>query len=152
VADRSPRRRLPDVTQPPPIPRERRLPSESMRPSILQQAKPHRAWPGAVESLGAGWVADEALAIAVYCALAAEAARGEILRVGMLMAVNHGGDRGGTGSIAGNLLGAAVGVEAIPPEWLDGLEGAAVIRQVACDLYDTFVGGAPIDVSCYPTW
>jgi len=105
-----------------------------------------------VESLGAGWVAEEALAFAVYCALAAEAARGEILRVGVLMALNDGGDSDGTGSIAGNLLGAALGVEAIPPEWLDELEGAAVIRQVACDLYDAFVGAAPIDVSRYPTW
>jgi len=64
----------------------------------------------------------------VYCALFAEAAGGSTLRTGLLMAVNHSGDSDSTGSIAGNLLGAALGAEAIPPEWIDELEGAAVIR------------------------
>ena len=110
------------------------------------------AGPEAVESLGAGWVAEEALAIAVYCALAAEAAGGDIVRRGVLMAVNHSGDSDSTGSIAGNLLGAVLGVGAVPAEWLDELEGAAVIRQVACDLHEAFVAGGPIDISRYPTW
>ena len=40
-----------------------------------------------VESLGEGWVAEEALAIAVFCAL-----RATSLVEGVLAAVNHGGD------------------------------------------------------------
>ncbi|MFN8027118.1 MAG: ADP-ribosylglycohydrolase family protein [Acidimicrobiia bacterium] len=55
-----------------------------------------------IEALGAGWVAEEALAIGVYCALVATD-----LRAGLLLAVNHSGDSDSTGSIAGNLLGAA---------------------------------------------
>lgn len=85
----------------------------------------------AVVSLGEGWVAEEALAIGLYCALVAES-----LTDGVVLAVNHGGDSDSTGSIAGNLLGAALGVDAIAPEWLEPLELRAVITEIADDLYD----------------
>jgi ADP-ribosylglycohydrolase len=70
--------------------------------------------PEAVESLGAGWVAEEALAIAVYCSMVADD-----FRSGVLLAVNHSGDSDSTGSIAGQILGTMLGVEAIPQEWVD---------------------------------
>ena len=63
-----------------------------------------------VESLGEGWTAEEALAIAVYCALVAED-----VRHGLLLAVNHGGDSDSTGAVCGNLLGALHGETALPP-------------------------------------
>lgn len=87
--------------------------------------------PEAVASLGAGWVGEEALAIAVYCALAAPD-----LEQALILAVNHGGDSDSTGSITGNLLGAAHGLEAIPARWLDGLELRREITDVADDLYE----------------
>jgi ADP-ribosylglycohydrolase len=62
-----------------------------------------------VESLGAGWVAEEALAIGVYCALVAED-----VRTALLLAVNHSGDSDSTGSICGNLLGALHGETVLP--------------------------------------
>jgi len=44
------------------------------------------------------------------------------------------GDSDSTGSIAGNLLGAWFGVEAIPERWLGPLELREVISAVADDL------------------
>lgn len=85
---------------------------------------------GRVERLGAGWVAEEALAIALYCALVA----GDDLAAGVRLAVNHSGDSDSTGAITGNLLGALLGEGAIPPEWLERLELRDVIAQVAEDL------------------
>ena len=67
--------------------------------------------PETIEGLGGGWVAEEALAIALACALAAPD-----LHAGLLAAVNHGGDSDSTAAIAGNLLGAAMGAAAVPAE------------------------------------
>ncbi len=75
-------------------------------------------------------MAEEALAVAVYCALTAE----DAFARGVLLAVNHGGDSDSTGAIAGNLLGARLGAGAIPARWLDGLELREVVEQVAADL------------------
>ena len=86
----------------------------------------------AVAQLGEGWVAEEALAIAVYCALVASD-----LRAGVILAVNHDGDSDSTGAIAGNLLGARDGINAFPAEWLKELELRTVIDEVATDLYAT---------------
>lgn len=88
-----------------------------------------------VEKLGGGWVAEEALAISLYCALVAKD-----FEHGITLAVNHGGDSDSTGAITGNLLGAVLGVNAIPDRWKRDLELADVIEQMADDLYD------------YPTW
>ena len=84
----------------------------------------------AIARLGQGWVAEEALAISVYCALVARS-----FRHGVILAVNHDGDSDSTGSIVGNLLGAMHGVKAIPAEWLEALELRDVITELADDLY-----------------
>lgn len=85
----------------------------------------------AIERLGEGWVAEEALSIGVYASL-----RGHTLEEALLMAVNHSGDSDSTGSIAGNLAGAMYGVQAIPERWLERLGLREVIQQVADDLHD----------------
>ena len=84
----------------------------------------------AIARLGEGWVAEEALAIALYCALVAGS-----FSEGVLMAVNHDGDSDSTGSITGNLLGTLLGVQAIPQQWLEPLELRDVIAELAGDLY-----------------
>ena len=88
--------------------------------------------PEVITSLGGGWVAEEALAISLCCALAA----GDDFARGVLLAVNHDGDSDSTGAITGNILGALYGFEAIPVPWLDELELAALITEVAEDLAD----------------
>lgn len=84
--------------------------------------------PETVELLGEGWVAEEALAIAIFCALKAEN-----FVHGVRVAVNHGGDSDSTGAITGNLLGAALGKDAIPKEMADNLEVRDILLQMAED-------------------
>ncbi|WP_354182367.1 ADP-ribosylglycohydrolase family protein [Arthrobacter sp. UYP6] len=84
-------------------------------------------------ALGEGWVAEEALAIAVYAALATASAGSpqEHFRAALAVAVNHDGDSGSTGSIAGNILGTFYGAAALPADWLAALEGRDVIEELA---------------------
>lgn len=82
-----------------------------------------------VESLGGGWVAEEALAIGVYAALATPD-----VEDALLLAVNHSGDSDSTGSICGNLLGAWHGDHRLPHAWVRVTEGREVIAAVADDL------------------
>ena len=105
--------------------------------------------PRVVERLGAGWIAEEALAISVYCALVARD-----FASGVLLAVNHSGDSDSTGAITGNLLGAALGVEALPISWQRRLRGHEVVEGVARDLVQQFAEPAttPLDPNRYPPW
>lgn len=66
----------------------------------------------AIPKLGEGWVAEEALAIAVYCSLMYQ----NDYRNGILVSVNHGGDSDTTGTITGAILGTIIGVHNIPLE------------------------------------
>lgn len=70
-----------------------------------------------ISELGEGWIAEEALSIAVYCALRNE----HDFAKGVLEAVNIQGDRDSVGAITGNLLGAINGMSAIPVKWQDNL-------------------------------
>jgi ADP-ribosyl-[dinitrogen reductase] hydrolase len=85
--------------------------------------------PSAVVELGAGWVAEEALAISVYCALSAAD-----FESGVVLAVNHSGDSDSTGAMTGHLLGLLHGSDIIPRRWLQGLELRRVAETVASDL------------------
>ena len=78
-------------------------------------------------SLGEGWVGDEALAIAVYAALRWDSDMKKCLRA----AVNHRGDSDSTGAVAGNILGAYLGLEAIPKDWLADLEQTDAMEALA---------------------
>ncbi len=84
----------------------------------------------ALRLLGEGWVAEEALAISIYCTRVARN-----FRHGVLLAVNHDGDSDSTGAITGNLLGAMLGVRRIPGQWLEPLELRETISEVALDLH-----------------
>lgn len=85
----------------------------------------------AIRTLGEGWVAEETLAIAVYCALRHETD----FEKAILAAVNHGGDSDSTGAVTGNILGAHLGVSAIPEKFLTHLELRDAILEVADDLF-----------------
>jgi ADP-ribosylglycohydrolase len=103
--------------------------------------------PERVELLGGGWVAEEALAIGVYCALSA----GDDFDRGIQLAVNHSGDSDSTGSITGNLMGGLLGKAAIPVEWLEVLELKAEIEAIAEDL-DTGFRDTEEWNAKYPGW
>jgi ADP-ribosylglycohydrolase len=116
--------------------------------SALEAAAHGTPSPAAVEALGGGWVAEEALAIGLYCGLVARD-----FEHGVLLAVNHGGDSDSTGAIAGNLLGLMVGEEGIPARWLEQLELREVIIAVADDVWSHFAPGARCggdDLDRYP--
>lgn len=85
----------------------------------------------AIDSWGAGWVADEALAIGLWCALGASS-----LEEGIIMAVNHGGDSDSTGLIAGHLLGLMYGLNSIPDHWLQYIELKDAVSDMAQDLIE----------------
>ncbi|MFI6995988.1 ADP-ribosylglycohydrolase family protein [Nocardia sp. NPDC050175] len=89
-----------------------------------------------VEHVGAGWIAEECLAIAVYCAL--QAAKTGDVRAALLLSVNHSGDSDSTGAVAGNLIGAVHGISALPMDWAATVEGRDVLVQVADDLVMNF--------------
>jgi len=108
-----------------------------------------RADADTLEKLGAGWIAEEALAIALYSVLATTS-----LEQAVLLAVNHSGDSDSTGAIAGNIAGALYGVEAVPARWLAPLELRDEIVSMADDLFavqhDTLDRSDRVTVARYP--
>ena len=56
----------------------------------------------AIYQLGEGWVAEETLAIAVFCAIRYS----DDFEKAIIAAVNHNGDSDSTGAVTGNILGA----------------------------------------------
>jgi ADP-ribosylglycohydrolase/protein-tyrosine phosphatase len=100
--------------------------------------------PEVIESLGGGWVAEEALAIAVACA----AAHPQNFEAAVCAAVNHSGDSDSTGAIAGHLSGLLVGLGGIPASWRREVECADLVTAVADDL----VFGGPDDAGWRARW
>ncbi len=86
----------------------------------------------AIRELGQGWVAEETLAIAVYCALKYK----DDFDKALTAAVNHSGDSDSTGAVTGNILGAYMGLGAIPEKYTKNLELYDVILEIADDLYN----------------
>jgi ADP-ribosylglycohydrolase len=111
----------------------------------------------AIRRIGGGWVGEEALGVALYCATVASD-----FEAGVLMAVNHDGDSDTTGALVGQLLGAGGGEGVIPARWLQDLELRDTIAAVADDLsefldwplYTYGDGGEPQDRIWrrYPGW
>jgi ADP-ribosylglycohydrolase len=89
--------------------------------------------PQIIESLGGGWIAEEALAISILVALTATDWRDALTR-----AVTHSGDTDSTGAITGNLLGTFRGDADLPTDWLTALEGKPTITRLANQLASTF--------------
>ncbi len=92
----------------------------------------------AIAQLGRGWVGEEALAIGLYAAIRF----GGDFRGACVAAVNHSGDSDSTGSICGAILGAAYGVEVIPPSWVERIERRELLERSARSMHAAFVEGA----------
>ncbi|GAA1671325.1 hypothetical protein GCM10009745_12520 [Kribbella yunnanensis] len=105
--------------------------------------------PVRVEELGGGWVAEEALAIGVYAALAYPEP-GQLLDA-LALAVTHSGDSDSTGAICGNILGALHGESALPPELAGAVEGRQVILELADDFVREFSQRGH-EAARYPGW
>ena len=107
---------------------------------LLHSSDPHVSDLNGVHACGEGWTGDEALYVAIFCALRYPNDFAAALRC----AVNHGGDSDSTGAICGNILGAWLGREAVAQAFsLEHLELRDVIENIAADLYTAAVRGIP---------
>lgn len=84
-----------------------------------------------LETLGGGWVGEEALAISLYCCLCFE----NDFEKAINLAINHSGDTDTTGAITGNILGLILGEKAIPKRWINNLMNYQTIKQIGEDLH-----------------
>lgn len=71
-----------------------------------------------ISRLGEGWVAEETLAIALYCSLKYSNDLKKALRVAVL----HDGDSDSTGSVTGQMLGTLLGAKKLPQEEIKRLD------------------------------
>jgi ADP-ribosyl-[dinitrogen reductase] hydrolase len=99
-----------------------------------------RPEPREFETLGSGLVAEEALAIAVCCALTATDFADGITR-----SANHSGDSSNTAAITGSILGTQFGDGVIPAGWLNKLELRDQIAEIADDIYEVTTGATSMD-------
>lgn len=83
-----------------------------------------------IPCLGQGWVGEETVAIALYCAKK----NLDNFEQAVIDAVNHDGDSDSTGSVCGNIIGAIVGYDAIPDYYKQNVELADIILEIADDL------------------
>jgi ADP-ribosylglycohydrolase len=101
----------------------------------------------AIESLGEGWVGEEALAISIYCALKYQTD----FEKAVITAVNHNGDSDSTGAITGNIVGAYLGINAIPQNWVSEVELSKELSQLADDLVKNYENSEQWHQK-YPGW
>ena len=81
---------------------------------------------------GGGWVAEEAIAMALYCVMRYPEDYVNAVR----LAANISGDSDGVASIAGGLMAARLGYDALPRDWLQRLENREYLVDLANRLAD----------------
>lgn len=85
----------------------------------------------AYKILGAGFKGHEAIAISLYSLINS----GLNYRKGIITAINHDGDSDSTGCITGGIIGAYIGYEKIPKEFLRKLENQELLFNNTKGLY-----------------
>ena len=75
-------------------------------------------------------MAEETLAIAIYCALKYE----NDFEKALIASVNHSGDSDSTGAVTGNIMGAILGYDSIPKRYIEKLEMKDLIEEMALRL------------------
>lgn len=84
----------------------------------------------AISILGEGWVAEETVAIALFCVMR----HIRDFEGCLVAAVNHDGDSDSTGAVAGNIIGTILGYTGIPEKLRNHLELLKPILSIADDL------------------
>ena len=84
----------------------------------------------AIHQLKEGWVAEETLAIALYCANKYS----DDFTKAITTAVNHNGDSDSTGAVCGNILGAYLGYDKIPSKYIESLEMKDLLERLIHEL------------------
>lgn len=89
--------------------------------------------------LGEGWVAEEAVAAALYCWLRAPDDYARCVLAG----ANASGDSDSIACLAGALCGASLGLEAVPSRWRAGVEQVDRLLDTADRLHAAWLDSAP---------
>lgn len=91
---------------------------------------PQSDWQIIEDRIGEGWVAEETLAIALFSTLR----HVDDFTGCLISAVNHGGDSDSTGAVAGNIIGAILGDDAIPGKFKKEIQLRDLLLHAADDL------------------
>ncbi|MHA1168114.1 MAG: ADP-ribosylglycohydrolase family protein [Candidatus Hodarchaeales archaeon] len=89
----------------------------------------------ALPSLGRGWTGDEAVAMAMYCIMTNP---GDYVKA-VRQAVNITGDSDSIGCITGGILGAKLGFQALPGEWVERLAEKPRLTELGNEIIATLV-------------
>ncbi len=112
-----------------------RLPSAVSREPgevlVALDASPH--------ALGEGWIAEEAVACALYCWWR----HPRDFRACVLEAANTDGDSDSIACIAGGIAGAGVGIEGIPADWVREVEKSSMLHDLGRRLARAAASGGP---------
>ncbi|MBN1851669.1 MAG: ADP-ribosylglycohydrolase family protein [Pirellulales bacterium] len=83
------------------------------------------------DGLGEGWVAEEAVASAMYCFWRST----DSFIDAILTAINTDGDSDSIGTITGSVIGARLGIEAIPKKWRTTVEDSIYLHDLGRKLW-----------------
>jgi len=106
----------------------------------------HKSVEESIETIGDGWVGEEALGISIFCSLKFS----DNWERAVLAAVNHSGDSDSTGSITGAILGTLLGIGSIPDRWVNDVENSDRIQKIANDMFRIFKNGEELSFDEYP--
>ncbi|HLE27570.1 MAG TPA: ADP-ribosylglycohydrolase family protein [Anaerolineales bacterium] len=102
--------------------------------AAIQRAVEVKDWPDEETALGyvgptrgGGWIAEEAVAMALYCVLK----RPDDYVAAVRLGANIDGDSDSVASIAGGIMGARLGSQAIPEDWVARLENRDYLTGLA---------------------
>ena len=102
--------------------------------AAIERVEESLDWPDAEAALnaigptrGGGWIAEEAVAMALFCVLRHPTDYVAAVRLG----ANITGDSDSVASIAGGILGARLGTPALPTDWVERLENRDQLMAVA---------------------
>ena len=84
----------------------------------------------ALDSLGQGWIGEEAVALALYCFLRYP----DDYKKVVLRGSNTNGDSDSIACIAGSISGAYLGIDAIPHNWVQDIEKSEYLDRLATAL------------------
>jgi ADP-ribosylglycohydrolase len=88
----------------------------------------------ALKKLGYGWYADETFALAYFCTLRYP----NDYKKAVQTAVNITGDSDSVGSVAGGILGARLGIEAVPVSWIKALKEKEKLEEIVEPLLEKY--------------
>jgi len=88
----------------------------------------------ALKELGQGWYADETFALTYFCLLRYP----NDYKKAVQTAVNITGDSDSVGSVTGGILGAKLGIEAIPVSWIEDLKEKEKLEEIVVPLLEKF--------------